>query len=121
MRHRFTAAVGATSMAVGLMIGIAAPAWADDASPVSAEGTWEMPGPFKGGTLAAAESSLQSLVDAGVIKINAFNAKGPAQQILNPTNWIVCGQSPRAGTVVKVNPKKKRVVSISLRRPETKC
>ena len=38
MRQRFTAAVGATSMAIGLMIGIAAPAWADDASPISAEG-----------------------------------------------------------------------------------
>ncbi|HNM86818.1 MAG: hypothetical protein U0Q20_11155 [Mycobacterium sp.] len=120
MRQRFTAAVGATALAVGLVIGVAAPAWADE-GPVSPEGTWEMPGPFKGATLAAAESSLQPLVDAGVIKINAFNRTGPLQEILNPTNWIVCGQSPKAGTVSKVNPKKKRTVSLSLRRPATKC
>ena len=54
-------------------------------------------------------------------QINAFNRNGPAQEIINTTNWIVCGQSPKAGTTVKVNPKKKRVVSLSLRRPETKC
>ncbi len=120
MRQHFTAAMGATSVAVGLMIGVAAPAWADE-GPVSAEGTWEMPGPFKGATLAQAESSLQPLVDAGVININAFNRRGPAQEIHNATNWIVCSQSPRAGAVIKVNPEKKRTVSLSLRRPDTKC
>ena len=120
MRQRFTAAMGAAFLIAGLTVGVSAPAWADE-GPVSAEGTWQMPGPFKGANLAQAEASLQPLVDAGVIKINAFNRNGPLPQILNPTNWIVCSQSPRAGTVVKVNPNKKRIVSLSLRRPATKC
>lgn len=122
MRLRFTTALGATSLSLAVVLTIsgASVAWADD-SLVSADDTWQMPGPFKGGSLAAAESALQPLVDAKLITVHPMNAKGPAQQILNPTNWIVCWQSPKAGTVVKVNPKKMKWVSIGLRRPDTKC
>lgn len=113
MRQRLAASVGATTLVFGAMIGAAAPA--------SADRTWEMPGPLRGSTLAQAQAALQPLLDGGVIRLNAYNRNGAAQEILNATNWIVCSQSPRAGAVYKVNLEKKRTVSLSLRRPETKC
>ena len=73
------------------------------------------------GAMIGAQSALQPLLDGGVIRLNAYNRNGAAQEILNATNWIVCSQSPRAGAVYKVNLEKKRTVSLSLRRPETKC
>ena len=76
---------------------------------------------LRGSTLAQVQAALQPLLDGGVIRLNAYNRNGAAQEILNATNWIVCSQSPRAGAVYKVNLEKKRTVSLSLRRPETKC
>ena len=93
MRQRFTAAVGATVLAVGLVIGVCR-AGLGRRGPVSPEGTWEMPGPFKGATgggrvLVATPRRRWRHRDQ-----IAFNRTGPLQEISESDETGSCAAEP---------------------------
>lgn len=104
-----TGLAAAMSVAV-VSIGLAGPAAADDDS-------WVMPGPLRGASLASAQSALQPILDATGHKVDLRDVNGPAQNITNATNWVVCWQSPKAGKKVT----KKTWIGLGVRRPGTEC
>lgn len=105
-----TAAFGVVAAVAGLTAPVAT---AQDAE------TWTMP--------ALKEEILQNAVDAVTetagadnIKFNVYD-KDFNQVVYNYTNWIVCAQSPKADSTVKVNPAKPQTVTLALARPSTGC
>ena len=105
-----TATFGVAAAVVGLTAPVAA---AQDPE------TWTMPG--------LKEEILQSAVDTVTGEAGESNVKFSLedrefnQVIYNYTNWIVCGQYPRADSTVKVNPSKPQTVTFYLARPSAGC
>lgn len=99
----------------GMVLGMTAPIAA--AQPTIGD-TWEMP--------ALREELLQDAVDS------VFEAAGEENVVLglydrslnqvvyNYTNWIVCGQAPKAGDVIEVT-EKPRTITMALERPSAGC
>lgn len=109
MSSRLTTTAAAVLSAALVSIGLAPPAAAADA--------WQMPGPLRGATLAQAQAVLQPLLEAADQELHVSNVSGPAQQITNGNNWIVCWQSPQAGRKVTA----KSWMGLGVRRPGTRC
>jgi hypothetical protein len=98
----------------GMALGMTAPvAAAQDTE------TWEMP--------ALRDEVLQNAVDSVIeaagednIKWNIYD-RDLNQVVYNYTNWVVCGQSPSAESIVKVNPAKPQTVVFAVRRRTGGC
>ena len=115
-RHGLSVAKAAAALsAAAAVAGLTAPVAVAQETP---SGTWTMP--------AVREEVLQDAVDAvteaaGADNV-AFNVYDSVwnQVVYNYTNWVVCGQSPRADTEVKVGAKPQRV-NLALKRRATGC
>ena len=112
-RHGRNLAAGAAA------IGVAAAGFATAPLATAQTQTWTMP--------ALKEEVLQNAVDAvteaagpNSIKFNVYDNTFN-QVVYNYTNWIVCAQSPRADSTVKVNPAKPQTVTLALARPSSGC
>lgn len=112
-RQRRSVAMVAAFGAVTAVVGMTAPVAAAQTS------TWTMP--------ALREEVLQSAVDAVTeaagaknVKFNIYDRNSP-QEIINYTNWVVCGQSPSADSTVKIDPAKPRTVTLALNRRTMGC
>lgn len=104
MKYRVMAA-GAAAMVMSAVV--AAPASA-------AQQTWEMPD-VKGSNLAAAVDAFNSATEGSGLKLTFVNRTGPSE-VINLTNWTVCGQSPSAGATLT----KKSKPAVGVNRP-TQC
>lgn len=107
------AAAAAGLFAAG--VGISAPIAA--AAPSAGE-TWEM-GSYRGEILQRAIDDVIANAGEQNVQFNLYDRQFN-QVIYNYTNWIVCGQSPRAEASVKVGAKPQRV-TFALSRPSTGC
>ena len=111
VRKQFKMAL-AIVLAVGGMVGVAAPAAAaQDGNP----GPWEMPD-VRGEILQRAINSVLDVTGDVDLDLELRNRKN-AQEVINYTNWEVCAQSPRGGQ--NINKKSMRVILV-VRRPMTR-
>jgi ABC-type glycerol-3-phosphate transport system substrate-binding protein len=81
--------------------------------------TWTMPG-LKEEILQRAVDAVTAAAGENNVKFNVYDRQFN-QVVYNYTNWIVCGQSPKADSAVKVNPKKPQTVTFALSRPAAGC
>ncbi|MDW5611082.1 hypothetical protein [Mycolicibacterium sp. D5.8-2] len=112
-RNLAVAAAAAGLFAAG--VGISAPIAA--AAPSAGE-TWEM-GSYRGEILQRAIDDVIANAGEQNVKFNLYDRQFN-QVIYNYTNWLVCGQSPRAEASVKVGAKP-QTVTFALSRPSTGC
>lgn len=108
MRQQVSKATVVAIFAIGSLISTPVPALAAP--------TWTMPESLKGLTLKQAQNALAPFTEAG-LTLHTQNVTGPAEEQLNPTNWIVCWQSPKPGKTVT----QKTWLALGVRRPDTKC
>lgn len=98
----------------GMALGMTAPvAVAQDAE------TWEMPN-FRGEVLQNAVDSVIAAAGEDNIRFNIYDAQSN-QVVYNYTNWVVCGQSPKADAEVTIDPAKPQRVTLALYRRSTGC
>ncbi|MDG4664221.1 hypothetical protein [Mycobacterium sp. 236(2023)] len=109
-RHARGAAIAAVSF--GVVLGATAPVAA------AQEGSWTMPS-LREEVLQNAVDSVLEAAGADNVTFNIYDA-GNNQVVYNYTNWVVCGQSPRADATVKVGEKPQRV-SMALQRRASGC
>jgi hypothetical protein len=76
--------------------------------------TWEMPD-LQGANLAAAVASFNAATEGSGLTLRFINRSGPSE-VINLTNWTVCGQAPAAGATVS----KKSKPAVAVNRP-TQC
>lgn len=109
---RYGRAAAVTAASFGLVLGAAPIASAQTQ-------TWEMPA-LKEEVLQNAIDSVISAAGENNVKFNLVDSTFN-QVVYNYTNWLVCGQSPRAESTVKVNPQKPQTVTFALKRPAVGC
>jgi len=85
------------------------------AQPADDGRTWEMPD-MAGMKLAEAEATFTDATAGSGLKLEYFNAAGN-YVVYNQTNWLVCNQSPKAGTTLKAT----SWVGIGINRPYPGC
>lgn len=107
------AAVAAGMLASG--IGIGAPT--AGAAPTVGD-TWQM-GTYRNEVLQRAIDDVIATAGEQNVRFNLYN-RDLNQVIYNYTNWVVCGQSPSAGSTVKVG-EKPRTVTFALARRFSGC
>ncbi|ABM12501.1 hypothetical protein [Mycolicibacterium vanbaalenii] len=112
-RNLAVAAAAAGVFAAG--IGISAPIAA--AAPTAGE-TWTM-GSYRGEVLQRAIDDVIANAGEQNVRFNLYD-RVLNQVIYNYTNWVVCGQSPRADASVKVG-EKPQTVTFALSRRSTGC
>ncbi|MBB2991263.1 hypothetical protein FHR72_002747 [Mycolicibacterium iranicum] len=110
---RFGRVAAVTAASVVSLLGVAPVASAQEAA------TWEMPA-LRGEVLQNAIDAVTSAAGEGNVKFNLVDSTFN-QVVYNYTNWLVCGQSPRAESTVKLNPQKPQSVTLALKRPSTGC
>ncbi|CAN3127732.1 hypothetical protein ACNUDN_07465 [Mycobacterium sp. smrl_JER01] len=110
--------VAVVAAAAGLMatgVGIGAPTAA--AAPTVGQ-TWEM-GRYRGEVLQNAVDDVIATAGEQNVRFNLYN-RDLNQVIYNYTNWVVCGQSPSAGSTVTVG-ERPRTVTFALARRYVGC
>lgn len=80
--------------------------------------TWTMPA-LRGEVLQNAVDGVKSAAGSAPIRFNIYDAVNN-QVVYNYTNWVVCGQSPRANATVKVG-SKPQTVTMALKRRQAGC
>lgn len=113
-RNLAVAAAAAGVFAAGA--GISAPIAA--AAPTQGE-TWEM-GSYRNEVLQRAINDVIAKAGEQNVRFNLYNRDLTSQVVLNYTNWVVCGQAPRAGTTVTVGARP-RTVTFALARRYSGC
>ena len=76
--------------------------------------TWTMPA-LRGEVLERAVNSVIGAAGEDNVRFNIYDSVNN-QVVYNYTNWVVCGQSPRADSTVKVGAKPQRVTFALKRR-----
>ncbi|ORB30644.1 hypothetical protein [Mycolicibacterium parafortuitum] len=76
--------------------------------------TWTMPA-LRGEVLERAVNSVVGAAGEDNVRFNIYDSVHN-QVVYNYTNWVVCGQSPRADATVKVGSKPQRVTFALKRR-----
>lgn len=112
MNGRVRTAMGLGTILASAAIGLAGPA---AAAPATA---WPMPD-MRGQTLARAQDMVYSFSSSTEFRIRTLDGAGLSRQQLNPTNWIVCRQSPGAGGVLRANKENVARVTFVVRRPSS--
>lgn len=107
MRIGYSFAAGAAS-AVVLATSLAGPA--------SAEQLGVMPD-VQGMVLSRAEAEILGITDEKALVVNTQTTRGPAQDQLSATSWVVCWQSPAAGEPIE----SWTWIGVGVRRPNTEC
>jgi hypothetical protein len=113
-RNLAVAAAAAGVFAAG--IGISAPIAA--AAPTVGE-TWTM-GSYRGEVLQRAIDDVIANAGEQNVRFNLYNRDLASQVIYNYTNWVVCGQAPRADSTIEVGAKP-RTVTFALARRYVGC
>lgn len=80
--------------------------------------TWTMPA-LRGEVLERAVNSVEGAAGSAPIRFNIYDSVNN-QVVYNYTNWVVCGQSPRAEATVKVG-SKPQTVTFALKRRQAGC
>ncbi|MGQ9409829.1 hypothetical protein [Mycolicibacterium gilvum] len=115
MQKKLVSATTAACALLGGALGTAGPAWAhaDDAQIQYKEpdAMWVMPD-LKGKVLFAAEQEVEADVENMPLK---FNVVAPNHApVYNLENWVVCGESPKAGAALS---QKTKSVTLLVERP----
>ncbi|AQA01886.1 hypothetical protein BVC93_04930 [Mycobacterium sp. MS1601] len=84
--------IAATAMAL-------LPATIGLAGPAQAAQSFTMPS-IKGMNLQEAEDAVTAAAQGMPLDLESHNITGMAQQQLSLTDWLVCGQTPKAGTTI---------------------
>lgn len=80
--------------------------------------TWTMP-TLRGEVLQNAVDSVEGAAGSAPIRFNIYDSVNN-QVVYNYTNWVVCGQSPRAEATVKVGAKP-QTITFALKRRQSGC
>lgn len=114
-RKGFTRSVAAGAASFGMLLTgvmVAAPTAGAQTS------TWTMPA-LRGEVLERAVASVEGAAGSAPIRFNIYDSVNN-QVVYNYTNWVVCGQSPRAEATVKVGAKP-QTVTFALKRRQSGC
>lgn len=71
----------------------------------------------QGLVLQRAEKVITGITDEKELVINTLTTRGPAQDQLSSTGWVVCWQSPAAGEPIE----SWTWIGVGVRRPNTEC
>lgn len=114
-RKGFTRSVAAGAASFGMLLTgvmVAAPTAGAQTS------SWTMPA-LRDEVLQNAIDSVNGAAGSAPIRFNIYDSVNN-QVVYNYTNWVVCGQSPRAEATVKVG-EKPQTITLALKRRQTGC
>ena len=114
-RKGFSRSVAAGAASFGMLLTgvmVAAPTAGAQTS------TWTMPA-LRGEVLERAIVGVEGAAGSAPIRFNIYDSVNN-QVVYNYTNWVVCGQSPRAEATVKVG-EKPQTITLALKRRQSGC
>lgn len=120
MNKHIMTTVATTAAVMAMALGSAGPAMATNSGMISTPGTddmsWVMPD-LDGVVLKHAELAVQQVTAPVVLTIGTVTMGD--QPVINQEDWVVCGQSPKAGAKISHETLK---VTLAVQRPhDTEC